>query len=178
MFWSYKNDVVWKRNCFFFFILIAREFHQKWILPSSRSLCGVRWFETDFSGLLWSFWSLKVGPIGSPKSPFHATSRRVITQKTEEFSSTAAEVYDLDQRCFSFRFVLLWQFGLRNLVCKYVRRNATKHRKLIFGAVENEVLPVGPLSRPQASPRFLTVHGMFPPKNLSTTSNEILRKVA
>ena len=38
------------------------------ILPSSGLSCGVRWFET--------------------------ASRSVITQKTEEFSSTEAEAYD------------------------------------------------------------------------------------
>ena len=81
----------------------------KWILPPSGLLCGVRWFETDVSGL----------PVGAilkgqaihnfldswtlvddtrqviPKRQFRNTLHRVITQKTEEFRSTAAEAHDL-----------------------------------------------------------------------------------
>ena len=64
---------------------------------SSGSLCSVRWFETDVSGLTigsvfkspsCTSWPLKMRHIDNP-------SRRLITQKTEEFSSTAAEARDL-----------------------------------------------------------------------------------
>ena len=67
----------------------------------------MRWFETDVSGL-------PIRPIFNgqaiqeygftlqdgtrqvvPQRRFQTTSRGVITQKSEEFSSTAAEVYDL-----------------------------------------------------------------------------------
>jgi hypothetical protein len=47
------------------------------ILPASGLFCGVRWFETDVSGLL------------------SIPSSRVITQTTEELRSTAPEAYDL-----------------------------------------------------------------------------------
>jgi hypothetical protein len=75
------------------------------IFPSSGLLRGVRWFETDVSGL--PIRPIVKGHIISslpievyyarlmvqtvPKRRFQTTSHRVITQKTEELSSTAAE---------------------------------------------------------------------------------------
>jgi hypothetical protein len=68
------------------------------ILPSSGLLSGVRWFETDVSGLFINHifkgqaaQSLNKEPIGIPETSFQTTLRLVITQKREAFSSTAAE---------------------------------------------------------------------------------------
>ena len=69
--------------------------------PCRGLLDGVWWFETYVSGLpIGSILTLQYDPWRRawyvvPKRRFQTTSRRVITQKTEEFTSTEAEAYDL-----------------------------------------------------------------------------------
>jgi hypothetical protein len=69
-----------------------------WILPSSGSLRGVRWFETDVSelpiGPNFKYQGVRMRPICIAKSLFQNNLPRVTTQKTEKFSSTAAEIYN------------------------------------------------------------------------------------
>jgi hypothetical protein len=62
------------------------------LLGFYAALCG---FKQTFRCYL-SIWPLKMEQV-VPKHPFQTTSHRVITQKTEEFSSTAAEAIDLAQ---------------------------------------------------------------------------------
>jgi glycyl-tRNA synthetase alpha subunit len=64
------------------------------ILPHSSLVRDVRWCETDVSRLPVCPVFLEDEP-DIPKRRFHITSHSVITHKTEEFSSTAAEAYDI-----------------------------------------------------------------------------------
>ena len=90
------------------------------IFPSSGLLRGVRWFETDVSGLPISVifndqivW--KWDPWVVPKRRFQTTSRRVRTQKTEEFRSTAADAQDMVSMDIVVQATHRWQHCLWSL---------------------------------------------------------------
>jgi hypothetical protein len=59
---------------------------------------------------------------------FETTSRRVITQKTEEFRSAAAEVYDLDfLGCLTLKMKSLHSF--ETAVTTFTSRHGRIHQK-------------------------------------------------
>jgi hypothetical protein len=77
-----------------------------WILPSCELLRGVRWFETDVSGLsfgpifkgqasLWPAWLLKMGPINSPETSVlnRLTPRNNPLEGRIQFISAAAQTH-------------------------------------------------------------------------------------
>ena len=87
-----------------------------WILPSSALLRTVRYggLKRTFRDCLsapssrvkffWTAWTLKMGPICSPKTSVLTTLRNVITQKTEEltylylYSSSSSSALGLDRQ--------------------------------------------------------------------------------
>jgi hypothetical protein len=71
-----------------------------WIIPYSELLRSAKWFKTDISGLpLVPISNGQAdGTDNSPETSVSNTSRREITQKTEDFSSTVADAY-IDTFC-------------------------------------------------------------------------------